>query len=184
MEGYDNVVSLEYRVSQAFLGRYFMGHTPQLILPPCGSVWAALYNPPASGVNVFVNTFTVSNFSTTPFRAQLWLNAMAGGGEVSPFACPTNTAFVPLTWPMALIDYGQGALQGGCSLFTRVAGAQSTEVGNYYGKIVVPPGGTFLAQLTSPSPSAIQTEVAFGWWEEPVKAQAQSYIEAASKEGK
>jgi len=88
MENNNYVVSLEYRVYQSFLGRYFMGHTPQLTLPSCGSVWAALYNPPASGMNVFVNTFTVSNFSATPFRAHLWLNAMAGGGVVSRSCAP------------------------------------------------------------------------------------------------
>jgi hypothetical protein len=182
MENNNHVVSLEYRVHQAFLGRYFMGHTPQLTLPPCGSVWAALYNPPASGMNIFVNTFTVSNFSATPFRAHLWLNAMAGGGVGSPFVCAANTTIVPQTWPRAVIDYGQSAPQGGCSLFTRVAGAHSTEVGNYYGKIVIPPGGTFLVQLLSPSTGTVSAEVAFGWWEEPVQQQVQSYIEAVSKQ--
>jgi hypothetical protein len=181
MEGYDNVVSLEYRVDKAFEGRYFMGHTPTLVLPACGNVWAALYNPPGSGVNVYINTFTVSNFSALPFRIQLWLNALAVGGLLSPYVCPTNAAYVPSVWPKAVVDYGQGVLQGGCSLFTRVAGAQSTEVGNYYGKIVVPPGGTLLALLQSTSVANIQTEVAFGWWEDPVQ---QGYIEAASKEGK
>jgi len=163
MENNAQVVSLEYRVQQAFLGRYFMGHTPQLTLAQCGSMWAALYNPPASGVNVYVNTFTVSNFSAAPFRAQVWLNAMAGGGVVSPFVCAANTTVMPQTWPRAVIDYGQSALQGGCSLFTRVAGAYSTEVGNYYGKIAIPPGGTFLVQLISPSTGTVYAEVAFGW---------------------
>ena len=81
-----------------------------------------------------------------------------------------------------MIDYGQSAPQGGCSLFTRVAGAHSTEVGNYYGKIVIPPGGTFLVQLLSPSTGTVSAEVALGWWEEPVQQQVQSYIEAVSKQ--
>ena len=83
-----------------------------------------------------------------------------------------------------MIDYGQSAPQGGCSLFTRVVGAHSTEVGNYYGKIVIPQGGTFLVRLLSPSIGTVSDEVAFGWWEEPVQQQSQSYIEAASKEEK
>ena len=73
------------------------------------------------------------------------------------------------------------APQGGCSLFTRVAGAQH-RVGNYYGKIVIPPGGTFLVQLLSPNTGTVSAEVAFGWWEEPVQQQVQSYIEAVSKQ--
>ena len=148
---------------QAFLGRYFMGYTPQLTLPPRGSVWAALYNPPASGVNMFVN-FTVSNSSPTPFRAYLWFNAAADGGEASPYVCATNTAVVPQPEPRTMIVSGQGVPQGGCSLFSRVAGAHSTEVGNYYGKIIIPPGGTFLVQLVSPNTCAIPAEEAFGWW--------------------
>jgi len=83
-----------------------------------------------------------------------------------------------------VIDYGQSAPQGGCSLFTCVVGAHSTEVGNYYGKIVIPQGGTFLVRLLSPSIGTVSDEVAFGWWEEPVQQQSQSYIEAASKEEK
>ena len=65
MENNNHVVSLEYRVHQAFLGRYFMGHTPQLTLPPCGSVWAALYNPPASGMNILS---TRSRYPIFPLR--------------------------------------------------------------------------------------------------------------------
>jgi hypothetical protein len=166
MEPYTHVVSLEYRVSKAFEGRYFMGHTPTLTLPQRAAAWAALLNPQGSGINVFVNTFTVSNFSTSPFRAQLWLNAMPEQGEASPYVSATNTAITPLMQPGAVVAYGQGSIGGGQSLFTRVAGAQSTEVGNYYGKIIVPPGGSFLVLLQSPNAAGAQAEAAFGWWEE------------------
>ncbi len=168
MEQFSNVVSLEYRVGKAFEGRYFMGHTPTLTLQPRVNGWVALYNPRGSGVNVFVNTFTVSNFSAVPFRAQLWLNALPDNGEVSPYSSATNAAFQPAIWPEAAIVFGQeaGPLQGGQSLFTRVAGAQSTTVGNYYGKIILPPNGSLLLQLQASMSQSIQAEAAFGWWED------------------
>ena len=170
MEQFSNVVSLEYRVSKSFEGRYFMGHTPPMTLPVRGNGWAALFNPRGSGVNVFVNTFTVSNFSTVPFRAQLWLNTMPDGGQASPHVSAVNAAIQPPVRPGAAIIYGQmaGQLKVGQSLFTRVAGAQSTEVGNYYGKIVVPPGSALLVQLQGPAVSGVQAEVALGWWEDMV----------------
>jgi len=83
---------------------------------------------------------------------------------------------MPQPEPRVVIVSGQGEPQGGCSLFTRVAGAHSTEVGNYYGKIVIPPGGTFLVQLVSPNTCAVHAEAAFGWWEEPVRQYAQAVL--------
>ena len=90
--------------------------------------------------------------------------------------CVSNTAIMPQPEPRVVIVSGQGEPQGGCSLFTRVAGAHSTEVGNYYGKIVIPPGGTFLVQLVSPNTCAVHAEAAFGWWEEPVRQYAQAVL--------
>lgn len=166
MEEFSNVISLEYRVSKSFQGRYFMGHTPTMTLPYRANGWAALFNPRGSGINIFVNTITVCNFSTTPFRATIWFNAMPDGGQVSENAAAVNAAIQPPVWPEAAIVYGTGPLQNGQSLFTRVAGAQSTEVGNYYGKIILPPGGSLLVQMQGPATTGAQAEVAFGWWED------------------
>ena len=166
MEEFSNVINLEYRVNKSFQGRYFMGHTPTLTLPYRAGGWAALFNPRGSGVNVFVNTITVSNFSTTAFRATVWLNAMPEGGQVSLSPTSVNAAIQPPVWPEAAISYGAGEPQNGRSLFTRVAGAQNTEVGNYYGKIILPPGGSLLVQMQGPAATGSQAEVAFGWWED------------------
>ena len=54
----------------------------------------------------------------------------------------------------------------GVSLFTRISGANSTVVGNYYGKIIIPSGGSFIVFLYSPGVQPINADVAFGWWEE------------------
>jgi hypothetical protein len=163
----NEVVSLEYRVNKAFEGKYYIGHAPVMTLRNT-SAWAGLLNPKGSGINLFVNTFTVTNYSDTPLRAQLWVNAMPGSYQVSPHVSPTNTAKTPLREPKVQLAYQPGAgsaFSGGQSLFSRVAPGNDTVVGNYYGKIVIPPGGCFVALLYPPQ-SEVSAEVAFGWWEE------------------
>lgn len=165
----NETVSLEYRVQKAFEGKYFMGHTPVMTLYGNANAWGALVNPAGSGVNLYINTFTVTNFSETAIQAQLWLNGLPGSGMASPFVSPSNTAISPLPMPHASIRYAQhvGTLPEGTSLFSRIAEPQATTVGNYYGKIVVPPGGSFIAFLYSPG-RQVYAEVAFGWWEDTV----------------
>ncbi len=161
------VVSLEYRVSKAFEGKYFMGHTPGMSLNGLNA-WAGLVNPKNSGISLFINTFTVSNNSDTALRAELWVNAAPGRALASPFVSPSNTAIMPPPVPKAQLIYqpaAQGMPAGGSSLFSRVAHAQDTVVGNYYGKIVIPSGGSLFVLLYAP-PTEAAAEVAFGWWEE------------------
>ncbi len=169
MDRHNEVISLEYRVNKAFEGKYFIGHTP--VVPISGGVnaWAGLFNPNSSGVNLFVNTFTVSNFSPTPFATQLWLNSTPSAGSISPFVSSTNTAKNPLPRPKANVVYARNVIStpsNGASILTRIAEGNSTTVGNYYGKIIIPPGGLFVVFLYSPGAQPVQAEVAFGWWEE------------------
>ncbi len=164
------VIGLEYRVYKSFTGKYFMGHTPQICLGANSNAWSGLLNPANSGVNLYVNTFAVTNTSALPFQAQLWLNSSPlGNAAVSSHFSPANTAFIPLPKPKSLLAYSQyvpATPMNGVSILSRIAEANSTTVGNYYGKIVIPPGGTFIVFLHSPGTQYIKTEVAFGWWEE------------------
>lgn len=166
------VVNLAYRVEQSFLGRYYIGHTSYLTIDPCLGVYGALYNPRDSRVNVFINTFTVSNFSGTPFESQVWINSTPFGTTMaSSDVSPANTA-APASPPSAVLISAQNLLEGpwdGTSLFSRLTEANSTVVGNYYGKIIIPPGGSFLIYL-NPADRQIKTDIALGWWEEPVWA--------------
>ncbi len=164
----DQVVSLEYRVNKSFEGKYFMGHTPVLPLNGNKNAWGGLYNPKGSKVNLFVNTFTVSNYSSTPFTAELWLNSkLIEKGKPSPFLSPANTAKTPLPKSEVSILYNQGVTGNpvtGASIFSRIAEANSTTVGNYYGKIIIPPEGSFIVFLHAPGSESINAEVAFGYW--------------------
>lgn len=164
------VINLEYRVYKSFTGKYFMGHTPQICLGANSNAWGGLLNPANSGVNLYINTFTVTNSSAIPFQAQLWLNSSPlGNTTASPHLTPANTVLAPLPKPKSLLAYSQyvtATPMNGVSILSRIAGASSTTVGNYYGKIIIPQGGTFIVFLHSPGAQYINTEVAFGWWEE------------------
>lgn len=166
----NEVVSLEYRVNKSFEGRYFMGHTPQISLSGNRNSWGGLYNPPGSRVNLFVNTFTVSNSSSTPFKSELWLNSdIIRTGRPSQDISPANTAITPLPKSEVYILYSQGVSglpDNGTSIFSRIAESNSTTVGNYYGKIIIPPGGSFIVFLHSPGSENINAEIAFGFWVE------------------
>lgn len=170
MERPQQVVSNPYRVWQSFKGNYFIGHTPLLVLGGCGNAWGGLINPADSCVNLFINTFTVSNTSEKPFRAQIWLNARAAGDiQRSPHVTPANTAYTPLPEPEAKLLYAEGVKdwpKKGTSIFTRIAEGHATVVGNYYGKIILPPGGSFIVYLIAPDSCPIKAEVAMGWWED------------------
>ena len=163
----NEVVSLEYRVNKAFEGKYFIGHTPVMTLHGYNA-WGGLLNPHGSGVDLFINTFTVSNYSDTPFRSQLWVNTPLGRSYVSPYVSPTNTAKMPPRQPNAQLVYQpaeQGTPAGESSLLSRIAPANDTVVGNYYGKIVIPSGGSFIVLLYAPQ-GEVSAEVALGWWED------------------
>lgn len=163
------VVSLQYRVYQSFLGRYFIGHTPVLCISGCQNAWGGLLNPARSGVDLFVNTFTVSNMSGTAFRSVAWLNADPNGrASYSPYVSCANTALDPVPRPKVVLASAQtqnDPFYEGTSLFTRICSPRSTVVGNYYGKIIVPPGGSFIVVLYGAGQQPIKAEVSFGWWE-------------------
>lgn len=162
-------ISLEYRVNKAFEGRYYIGHTPVMTLHG-NNAWGGLMNPQGSGVNLFVNTFTVSNYTDTPFRSQLWVNTPPECGCVSPYVSPTNVAKIPPCEPRAQLVYqavAQGMPAAGTSLLSRIAPANDTVVGNYYGKIVIPPGAGLIVLLYAPR-AEVAAEVALGWWEDRI----------------
>lgn len=173
MSKHDNIVCLEYRVKKSFEGKYFIGQTPILSIGDNINSWGGLINPKDSGVNLYLNTFTVSNSSSTPFHAQLWLNSKPIGKKaISPLVSPANTAKIPLPKPKANLAYAQSVFDtpsDGVNILTRIAEANSTVVGNYYGKIIVPPRGTIIVFLYSPGTQPINAEVALGWWEEKAK---------------
>lgn len=153
-------------------GKYFIGHTPFLTLSHNFNAWGGLINPADSGVNLYINTFTVSNISNTPFQTQQWLNSEPlGNFHESTYVSPANTSIHPLPTSHIALNYASHVRDlpsSGTSLFTRISQGNSTIVGNYYGKIVVPPKGSFIVYLYSVGGQHIKADVALGWWEDKI----------------
>ena len=165
-------VSIPMELYQSLRGAYFIGYADEMYFVPGRGAWARLYNPPDSGVDLFVNVWTVSDVDETAFRAQFWFNAIAPGQIIyeSP-TTPTDTAIVPPPVPRVRLQYANdvdGLPQGGIKAFVRRGQPETTLVETENGKLIFPPGGSFLVFLSAPEnpQAAASGRVAFGWWEE------------------
>lgn len=165
------VVDLTYSVWENYLGNYYMGQTGTLTFDNEYNAWAALINPPDSGVDMFWNVYTLSNFSSQPFTAEAWLNsAPPGKGTFSENVASSNQAMHPPTKPKIQIQYGekvQSPPLGGIYLFTRVVEPGYTLTRHdFQGMIIIPPGGSVIAYLKPSGKGPINSIVAMGWWEQ------------------
>ena len=169
------VVSIPNPLYKSLQGKYFAGQTELLTFSNTTNAWGALINPNGSGVNLFANAFTISNFSDKPFLVQIWFNTnLPGPGSESSKVSPANTALVPPPVPKVQVQFNQnvsGIPVGGVNVFDRIVPPGATLASEEDGKFVFPPGGNWSLFLTSPGPVAVSFSaiVAFGWWEEKGK---------------
>jgi hypothetical protein len=167
-------VSFAAEFYESIKGKYFIGYADNLTLGKGTSTWARLYNPPRSGVNLFVNVWTVMDISEAPFRAQFWFNATPPGTpEISELVTPTNTAMNRPPIPKIVLQKASqvtGNPTGGIKAFVRRGVPGTTLVETENGKLIFPPGGSFLVYLSlEGSPEIMGSgRVAFGWWEERI----------------
>ena len=166
------VVSIPNPLSKSIKGRYFVGQTETLILGQDFNAWGGLINPSNSGVNLFVNVYTVTNFSEIPFLAQIWFNTKPPGrGVISHEVSSGNTTLSPLPVPKTELQFVQsvsGFPTGGVNVLDRLVGPIGTLVSEDDGKWIIPPGGNFTVFLVSPGAELIKSLIAFGWWEEKI----------------
>lgn len=166
------VVSIPISLSKSLQGKYFAGQTESLTFSNTTNAWAALINPSGSGVNLFANVYTISNFSDKPFVVQIWFNTnLPETGTISTKVSPANTALVPQPVPKVQVHFNQnvnGVPLGGVNVFDRIVPPGATLASEEDGKFIFPPGGNWTLFLTAPtSEETIFTAiVAFGWWEE------------------
>ena len=168
-------VNVPIETYESAVGQYFIGYADELTFGNGTSAWARLYNPPDSGVNLFVNVWTVTDISQSPFRAQFWFNAEAPGiFSESTLVTPSNTAYRPVPKPRVRLELASdvsGEPSGGVKAFVRRGEPEVTLVESENGKLIFPPGGNFLVFL---SLAEVATEpaagrIAFGWWEEKLE---------------
>jgi len=162
-------INIADSVFQAMQGKYFLGQTKLLLFGDGGHAWGGLINPPDSQVTLFINIFTVTNYSPYPFVAQIWFNSMITGPmTISNKVTPANFALHPRPKPRVELQFAESIPvhpTGGVNPFSRIVAPRSTMVDHKSGEFILPPGGSFLIYLVPPGACLARARVAFGWWE-------------------
>ena len=167
--GYGQGYDLE--VAPTRIQALIMGSADNLKFSYRNNAWARLYNPPGSGVNLFVNVWTVTSGLDGPYCAQFWFNGTPpGNSSVSRQVTTTNLALCPPAIPKVKLEYASGVCgepEEGIKAFVRNGDGASTLVDTENGKLIFPPGGSFLILLSVSDHAQIGLgRIAFGWWEE------------------
>jgi hypothetical protein len=167
-------VVLKDSVYHSYLGEYFLGQTEIISYGDGFQAWGGLFNPPDSGVNMFLNAYTISNFSNQPITAEGWLSArFPGRAVISGHLAAGNQSITPPTQPKVLIksaDYVYGAPIGGTYTFVRrVEPGITLTKHDFQGMYIIPPGSSFALYFLPQGEEDIQVKIAFGWWEEERK---------------
>ena len=158
----------------AQLGRYFIGQTDELHFGNGLSAWGGIINPSFSGVNLYFDIFTITNFGEQGFDAQIWLNAappyhaMKGANIVA-----SNQSINPSPKPKAILlqgEYLKEPLQYGVDIFGRIVSPNSTLVSDsHQGSIIIGPGGSFSIYLKTSVQGVIASTIVLTWWEERIE---------------
>jgi hypothetical protein len=163
------VVSIPVSLFKSMYGKYFVGQTETLWVGNGSNAWAGLVNPCNSDVNLYVNVFTISNFSDDYLTAEIWLNTnFPKKSSVSNKISPTNTTLKPLPKNKVDIRFLKSTTivpESGVNVYERIVPPNTTLVGEEDGKFIESPGGNYVLVIKSSSSKLDKVIVAFGWWE-------------------
>lgn len=166
---YKKVVTIDNPIYQSFKGRYFIGQSDLMTFGHDTYAFGALYNPPKSGVDLYVSVTTVTNTSNIAVKSRTYLNAIIPkGGSIVREITPSNLTTVPLPEPEVLFITGLFKcfdIKGGVKAFTRMVSPQYTLANEKDGKIIIPEGGNIMLVLVPPENENVQCDIAYGWWE-------------------
>ncbi len=171
---FNKTVNIPIELYESIKGDYFIGYADNLSMNNGTSAWARLYNPQHSCVNLHVNVWTVTDISESPFRAQFWFNSTPPGIPLeSTLVTTSNLALCPTPKPKVKLQLSSNVTHepvGGVKAFVRRGEPGTTLVETENGKLIFPPGGSFLVflSLTEKTISSASGRIAFGWWEEKI----------------
>lgn len=159
---------------QAKLGKYFIGQTGELQFGEGSYAWGGLVNPVDSGVNLYFDIFTITNFSDQSYLAKIWMNALPPRySRVSDTVTPSNQSMNPPPRPKAFVKYVDSfkdSFRRGVNIFDRIVPADSTLVSDsHQGSMIIGPGGTFSILLMTDRSPLIKGTIVLTWWEEGLK---------------
>lgn len=165
------VVDITTPALNSMLGRYFIGQTELLNFGNRCDAWGGIVNPIDSGVNLYFDIFTITNFSAQSFVGGIWLNAKPPRkAKPSSTVTPSNQAIFPPPKPKAIMldaDNLNEPLLKGVNIFGRIVLPNSTLVSDSHkGSMIIPPGGTFSILLQTHDSRNVQGTIVLTWWEE------------------
>ncbi len=167
------VVDLTSPGWNARMGRYFIGQTEELHFGNGLSAWGGIINPRYSGVNLYFDIFTITNFGSQSFDAEILLNAIPPDNA---FVCtrvtPSNQTMIPPPRPKAVMQQAENVhevQQNGVDIFGRIVPPNSTLVSDsHQGSIIIGPGRTFSISLHSTEREIMTVTIVLTWWEERI----------------
>ncbi len=165
------IIVLKDSVYHSFLGEYFIGQTDMISYGGNLQAWEGLFNPPDSGVNMFLNAYTISNYSNQPITVEGWLGVvLPGRATISNHVAAGNQSITPPIKPRVMIKSGNyltgTPINGTYTFVRRVESSITLTKHDFQGMYIIPPGSSFALIFLSPGEVDIKVKVAFGWWEE------------------
>lgn len=172
-------IVLKDSVYHSYLGKYFLGQTKRISFGGDLQGWGGLFNPPNSGVTMFLNAYTISNFSNQPITAEGWLSSkFSGKAEISNHFAAGNQSITPPMYPKVLIksaSYVPDPPKGGTYTFVRrVEPSITLTKHDFQGMYIISPGSSFALFFLPPGEKHIDIKMAFGWWEEDICCEEKS----------
>lgn len=166
------IVSIPVSLSKSIQGKYFVGQTKPLFVCDKEIAWAGLVNPCNSGVILFANIFTISNFSEDYLTAEIWINTdFPEDSNISHMVSPSNTALCPFPHnevDIKFLNTSPVFPRNGVNIYKRIVPPNTTLVSEEDGKFIEPPGGNYTIVIKSSSSIPDKIIIAFGWWEQSI----------------
>ena len=167
------VVNITSAALNSKMGRYFIAQTGLLNFGGGYKAWGGIVNPVNSGVNLYIDIFTITNFPTQDFIGEIWLNADAPiNAVVTSSIIPSNQAISPPPIPNAVMEYVDcltDSMAGGVNIFGRIVAPNSTLVSDSHnGSIIIGLGGSFSILLRPLVSQYIVGTIVLTWWEEAI----------------
>jgi len=158
--------------------KYFLGQSEDLTFGGENIAYCILHNPANSGVYLFLNTWTVTNFLARQGAGEIPFNIefIFDIDETQNYTISENITCTnliePVSEPKAQIRYNDGLIEsienfGGIRGFTRQTRDYTTIISNEDGKYIVPPSKAIGLVLHETDEGLAR--VAFGWYEEEIE---------------
>lgn len=164
-------VVLSDSVYHSYLGEYFLGQTEMIQYGGDYYAWGGLVNPESSKVTMYLNAYTISNFSNIPITAEGWLSStIAGDVQISRNVLAGNQSLTPPTLPKVKIQSASFVRttpsSGAYTFVRRVEPNITLTKHDFQGMYIIPPGSSFVLFFMPVGNALIHVKIAFGWWEE------------------